>query len=116
MRTAIKENVGYIATTPFDISFNYNTYYITLEGECTINLPQITSEDDGFYIHFRRVYDDYGLITFQSNPTTNNIVGPSTYLSYIVSDYSCRLVDGDTNRTFRVGTVAGTTYWFMTTT
>lgn len=115
MRTAIKENVGYIANTPFDISFNYNTYYITLSGACTIYLPQITSEDDGFYMHFRRVYDDNGLITFQSNPTTTNIVGPGTYLTNIVSDYSCSLVDGDTSRTFRVGTVAGTTYWFMTT-
>ena len=116
MRTAIKDNVGYINHTPFDISFNYNTYYITLAGACAIYLPTITSSDDGFYMHFRRVNDDNGLITFSTNPTTNNIVGPGTYLQTIVYDYSCNLVDGDTSRSFRVGTVAGTTYWFVSTT
>jgi hypothetical protein len=67
-------------------------------------------------MHFRRVYDDYSTITFISNPTANNIVGPGTYLPTIVSEYSCQLVDGDTSRTFRVGIVDGVSYWFMSIT
>lgn len=51
-----------------------------------------------------------GTITFQSNTTANNIVSPGTYLTYIVSEYSCQIVDGDTSRTFRVGTIDRTTY------
>jgi hypothetical protein len=119
MLTGIQEHVGYIDYTPYQITYDCNVYYITISGACTILLPSITSNNDGFYLYFRRVYYDVNTVTFSSGldpdqyPT--NIVSEGQYIGDAVYNYQCTLVGTASVRTFRVGTIGGNSYWFVNT-
>jgi hypothetical protein len=121
--TGIQEHVGYIATNNFNVSYNYNVYYITTSGLCTINLPPVTSDNDGFYLYFRKAkyynVPQDGAITFTSNLDQDedpaNIVSEGNDVTQAVYNYNCQLVGTANIRTFRVGTIDGNTYWFVNT-
>jgi hypothetical protein len=115
MLTGIQENVEYIDFTPYQTDYNYNVYYITVLGACTILLPPITSSNDGFYLYFRRVYNDSNTVTISSSETNPNIVSEGQYIGDAVSDYQSSLVGTSSIRTFRVGTIGGVSYWFVNT-
>lgn len=120
MLTGIQEHVGYINTSPYQIDYYCNVYYITILGECTIILPQITSINDGFYLYFRRVYYDTSIVTFLSSITEEgggplNIVSEGQYIGDAINSYQTQLVETGSVRTFRVGTIEGTSYWFVNT-
>jgi hypothetical protein len=120
MLTGIQEHVGYINTSPYEIDYYCNVYYITILGDCTIVLPQITSISDGFYLYFRRVYYDTGIVTFLSSTSEEgggplNIVSEGQYIGDAINSYQIQLVGTDSVRTFRVGTIEGDSYWFVNT-
>jgi hypothetical protein len=114
----MREHVGYISSTPYQVSYGYNVYYITLAGACTIQLPAITSTYDGLYIYIRRTTNDSNTITFESglaNPEPPNIVSEGQYITNAIYNYTCQLTSTDNVRTFRVGTINGISYWFVNT-
>jgi hypothetical protein len=119
MMTGIQEHVGYIDYNPYNISYNYNVYYITVSGEITITLPPITSASDGFYLYFRRVIYDESDVTIASGLDFNveppNIVSEGYSITQAVYNYPCQLVGTANIRTFRVGTIGGNSYWFVNT-
>ena len=114
----LQEAVGYISGNyTLWSDYYYNCVYLTgVTGSFTITLPTITSTDDGRHVQFRKTAGNQAhataqAITFASS--TSNIIGIDNTPTGSTGSYNWGPVQTQLTRKFKVATIGGTSYWFV---